>query len=110
MAARFGATVLRDLGANCAGDMVSPYMDCFFEQCITHASFSYGLAQAYTASDHYDNAHFDGDASLLLGGLSVWGERSVECTTTSATAEADSDEEWVDTADSPAESVDDRLP
>ena len=79
--------------------MVSPYMDCFFEQCITHASFSYGLAQAYTASDHYDNAHFDGDASLLLGGLTVWGQRSVEhhsnnaYTATSATAETDNDEE-----------------
>ena len=29
-------------------------------------------------SDHYDNSRFDGDASLLLGGLSVWGRKRLK--------------------------------
>ena len=56
-----------------------PYTDCFFEQTTpTQTIFSYGLIQVYRASDYDSRAHIDGDASILLGGLTVLGQRSVQ--------------------------------
>ena len=88
--------------------LVCPYLDHYFEKCLTETAFSYGLIQASKASDHHDvDAHFDAHGSLLLGGLTIWGHRSVEHfskksanTATYATAENGSDEVGIDTTTS----------
>jgi hypothetical protein len=74
---------LRDLGHKLRNALKNtpdhPYTDRFVEQATpTHTIFSYGLIQVYRASDYDSRAHIDGDASILLGGLTVSGPRSVQ--------------------------------
>ena len=70
------------------------------EQCNKHTAFSYALIEVYQQRlDNYDdNTHFDGDASLLLGGLTVWGNRSVQHHRKSAYTVANIDKGGADTA------------
>ena len=42
-------------------------------------------------SERYDPAHFDGGASLLLGGLTIFGSRHLECM---VAASAAGEEDW----------------
>ena len=58
--------------------ITNPYTEYFFEQTLAQTAFSYGLIEVYKASDHCSRAHIDSDASLLLGGLTVYGQRSVQ--------------------------------
>ena len=47
-------------------------------ECLAETAFSHGFIQVYKSSDYEGSALFDGDASFLLGGLTVCGQRSVE--------------------------------
>jgi hypothetical protein len=80
-------TWLRELGKACrnalderAGDI--PFLARFFKDCLSNMAFEYGLLQIYKASEYSDNAHFNGDASFMLCGLTVWGKRSLDSFTT----------------------------
>ena len=42
-------------------------------------AFTYGLLQVMQPSERCDPEHFDGGASLLHGGLTVFGSRHLEC-------------------------------
>ena len=74
---------LQDLGQTCRKDLsekvrditVIPYLDRFVEDCLAETAFSYGLIQVYKAFDYRDNEHFYGDASFMLCGLNIWGQR-----------------------------------
>ena len=58
----------------------TPIQEVILGKCHKQTPFSYALIEVYQQRlDSYDdNTHFDGDASLLLGGLTVWGTRSVQ--------------------------------
>ena len=50
----------------------------FFRTCLSDTALVYGIEQDMLASERIDPAHFDGVASLLHGGLTLWGQRELE--------------------------------
>ena len=51
----------------------------FFNTCFSDTALKYGLLQAMKPSERYDPEHVDGGASLLHGGLTIFGSRHLEC-------------------------------
>ena len=50
----------------------------FFSTCFSDTALTYGVIQVMTAGPRYDPEHFDGGASLLHAGLTIFGTRHVE--------------------------------
>ena len=50
----------------------------FYDSCFSATSFVYGVFQRMKASPRLDPEHFDGGASLLHAGLTIWGRRRME--------------------------------
>ena len=63
----------------------------FFNTCFSDTALTYGVLQVMKPSERYDPAHFDGGASLLHGGLTIFGSRHLECR---VAASAASEEDW----------------
>ena len=63
----------------------------FFNTCFSDTALTYGVLQVMKPSERYDPAHFDGGASLLHGGLTIFGSRHLECM---VAASAASEEDW----------------
>ena len=83
----------------------------FFSTCFSDTALTYGVIQVMKAGERYDPEHFDGGASLLHAGLTIFGTRHVEVKVAgSAAQEADSAAQVVDSAaqvvDSAAQVVD----
>ena len=51
----------------------------FMKNCFADKAFAYATVQVMRSSDRRDPKHFDGGASLLHMGLTVFGRRFVEC-------------------------------
>ena len=49
----------------------------FFNTCMSHTSMAYGLIQIMRPGSRNDPPHYDGGASLIHGGLTIWGTREV---------------------------------
>ena len=75
------------------------HLNYFFDERLAETAFSHGFIQVYKASDYHGNALFDDDASLLLGGLTVCGQRVVDHLSKKCDT-ATSDNEGADTASS----------
>ena len=63
----------------------------FFNTCFSDTALTYGLLQVMKPSERYDPEHVDGGASLLHGGLTIFGSRHLEC---KVAASAASEEAW----------------
>ena len=63
----------------------------FFATCFSDTAFTYGVLQVMKPSERYDPAHCDGGASLLHGGLTIFGTRHLEC---KVAASAAGEEAW----------------
>ena len=63
----------------------------FFNTCFSDTALTYGVLQVMKPSERYDPAHFDGGASLLHGGLTIFGSRHLECMVAASVA---SEEDW----------------
>ena len=63
----------------------------FFDTCFSDTALTYGVLQVMKPSERYDPAHFDGGASLLHGGLTIFGTRHLEC---KVAASAAGEEAW----------------
>ena len=63
----------------------------FFATCFSDTAFTYGVLQVMKPSERYDPANFDGGASLLHGGLTIFGTRHLEC---KVVASAAGEEAW----------------
>ena len=50
----------------------------FFSTCFSDTALTYGVIQVMKAGPRYDPEHFDGGASLLHAGLTIFGTRHVE--------------------------------
>ena len=50
----------------------------FFSTCFSDTALTYGVIQVMKAEHRYDPEHFDGGASLLHAGLTIFGTRHVE--------------------------------
>ena len=50
----------------------------FFSTCFSDTALTYGVIQVMKAGHRYDSEHFDGGASLLHAGLTIFGTRHVE--------------------------------
>ena len=51
----------------------------FFKTCFSETALTYGLLQVMKPSERCDPEHFDGGASLLHGGLTIFGSCHLEC-------------------------------
>ena len=51
----------------------------FLSDCMSKTAFCYAVVQIMRAGERYDPKHYDGGASLLHMGLSVWGRRTLNC-------------------------------
>ena len=49
-----------------------------FETCFSDTALAYGTIQVMKAGTRFDTEHFDGGASLLHAGLTIFGTRHVE--------------------------------
>ena len=67
-------TALKDIPSHTCG----AHGRHFLETCFMDTAFAYGLIQVRKASDRDVAEHFDGGASLMHGGLTIWGKRTVE--------------------------------
>ena len=63
----------------------------FFSTCFSDTALTYGVLQVMKPSERYDPPHFDGGASLLHGGLTIFGSRHLECKVAASAAGV---EEW----------------
>ena len=59
--------------------------------CFSDTAFTYGVLQVMKPSERYGPEHFDGGASLLHGGLTIFGSRHLEC---KVAASAAGEEAW----------------
>jgi hypothetical protein len=91
---RLSHTLLQALTQACRTAIKSiPRRECgqdgqhFLDTCFANTAFAYGLLQVSKASDRYDPEHYDGGASLVHGGLAIWGSRTVEHESTSSLTE-----------------------
>ena len=50
----------------------------FFSTCFSDTALTYGVIQVMKAGPRYDPEHFDGGASLLQAGLTIFGSHHVE--------------------------------
>ena len=50
----------------------------FFSTCFSDTALTYGVIQVMKAGPRYDPEHFDGGASLLHAGLTIFGSHHVE--------------------------------
>ena len=50
----------------------------FFDTCLSDVALCYGLEQVMRAKQRVDPEHFDGGASLIHAGLTLWGKRTLE--------------------------------
>ena len=51
----------------------------FVKDCFANKAFAYASVQVMRTTDRRDPMHFDGCASLLHMGLTIFGRRHVEC-------------------------------
>ena len=56
--------------------------------CFSNTALKYGMLQAMKPSERYDPEHFDGGASLIHGGLTIFGVRHLECKVAASSAGA----------------------
>ena len=65
----------------------------FLESRLHDDALAYAVIQVMRPSDRSDPAHFDGAASLLHAGLTVWGRRCLEVRLAKPAKEAP--EQWM---------------
>ena len=64
----------------------------FFDTCFSDTGLTYGLLQVMKPGERCDPEHCDGGASLLHGGLTIFGTRHLEC---KVAASAAGEEAWM---------------
>ena len=62
----------------------------FMTACFSDAVFAYAILQVMMPGERHDPEHYDGGASLLHGGLTIFGRRGLEVQTAAAAAAAPS--------------------
>ena len=81
----------------------------FFSTCFSDTALTYGAIQVMNAGHRYDPEHFDGGASLLHAGLTIFGTRHLELKVAESVAdkvaESAADEVAETAADEVAESA-----
>ena len=77
----------------------------FFSTCFSDTALTYGVIQFMKAGHRYDPEHFDGGASLLHAGLTIFGTRHLEL----KVAESAADKVAESVADKVAETAADKV-
>ena len=67
-------------------DFIGENGEDFMLDCFSDTAFAYGLTQVMLNGKRRDPKHYDGGASLLHMGLTIFGARDLECFFTEATA------------------------
>ena len=57
--------------------------------CFSDTAFAYAILQVMTPGERHDPEHYDGGASLLHGGLTIFGSRGLEMQTAAVAESAD---------------------
>ena len=58
----------------------------FMTSCFSDTVFAYAILQVMTPGERHDPEHYDGGASLLHGGLTIFGRRGLEMQTAAVAA------------------------